>query len=223
MNVRKLLFPDKCPFCGKIIHSHTLGCCEDCRGKDIFYENTGSDELSVLPHILNLYCLLHYEGLVKDSLIRYKFQGENWLANPFAALLHQYIAKDNGYHFCAWITSVPVSSSRFKVRGYNQSEIIARKLSALSGIPYADFLARKDTKVHAQTGKMSRTERYQVKRFELLPSHNSIQGGVLLVDDILTTGSTLNECSELLLNAGASFVNAAVLASGRKDLGGVCA
>ncbi len=221
MWISQLLFPDKCPFCGKMLPPAHTGLCETCKHTGILRDVVMQEKLSFLPEILNLYCPLQYVGNAKDSMVRYKFQGENWLSAPFAALLHQTILRHNGYVHCRWITSVPVSSKRYKKRGYNQSELIARKLSALSGIPYTELLVRKEDL--AQTGKMNRAERYQTRRFARFHQDIVLNGGVLLIDDILTTGSTLNECAALLLDAGADFVKAGVVISGRRDLGGVCA
>lgn len=223
MKISKLLFPDKCPFCGKWMGDNDSVCCEVCKHTGILRTEICQNDLSILPQILHLYCPLQYSGRAKESLIHYKFKGENWLANPFAALLHQSILKENGYAHCQWITPVPISAARYKERGYNQSALVAKKLSELSGIPYKEFLVRRDAKTQNQTGKMNRAERYQARRFEYSKREPAISGGVLLVDDILTTGSTLNECAALLLEAGADFVAAAVVASGRRDLGGVCA
>lgn len=223
MKISKLLFPDKCPFCGKRIDNNESVCCPACQCAGVLRQEIAQRDLSALPQILHLYCPILYAGNGKESLIRYKFNGENWLANPFAMLLHQQILKQNGYAHCQWITAVPISAARYRKRGYNQSALVAKKLSVLSGIPYREFLVRKETRNPHQTGKMNRMERYQANRFECTMQTLEISGGVLLVDDILTTGSTLNECAGLLLDAGADFVSAAVIASGRRDLGGVCA
>ena len=223
MKISSLLYPDKCPLCDCLLSKGQSILCESCKQTGILRSSNQQEELSFLPEILHLYCPLQYAADAKESLIRYKFQGENWLAEPFAQLLHQTMAENHGYDHCTWITAVPVSTKRYKVRGYNQSVLIARKLSALSGIPYLETMARMDQKGEAQTGKMNRVERHQVKRFALLQNIPEINGGVILIDDILTTGSTLNECASLLLGAGADFINAAVVASGRRDLGGECA
>lgn len=221
MKISHLFFPDKCPFCGKML-AHQKGMCEECKHSGILRKNAFQEDISFLPSLLNLYCPLQYFGSVKDCMVRYKFQGENWLATPLAEILHDTIIQQDGYQYCNLITSVPVSDKRYTVRGYNQSALIARKLSDLSGIPYQETMVRMRQKGDVQTGKMNRMERYQTKRFALI---NDVQvyGGILLIDDILTTGSTLNECTTLLLNAGADFVKAGILASGRRDLGGVCA
>ena len=223
MKISALLFPDKCPFCGRILSKGESVLCDACKQTGILRSGYTQEDLFFLPEILHLYCPLQYIAGAKESLLRYKFHGDNWLADPYAQLLHQAILQNRGYDHCKWITAVPVSKHRYRVRGYNQSALIAKKISALSGIPYVETMARTGQKGDAQTGKMNRVERHQTKRFVLRHPVPEINGGVILIDDILTTGSTLNECASLLLHAGADFVNAGVVASGRRDLGGVCA
>lgn len=227
MSILSFLFPEKCLFCGRVISAKEYaeqGCCSNCMEAEFVRTNIEAKEMEILPKVLALYCPFVYTDKVKDTLIRYKFQGENWLANPLSILLDRYLQACDGYAYCDYITAVPISSERMAERGYNQSAIIAGKLSHYTGIPYKQFMTRMDSAGTSQTGKMNRLERLNSTRFKL-------QGdivlqekpGILLVDDILTTGSTLNECTEILLNMGAGFVKTAVIASGRRDIGGVCA
>ena len=227
MSILSLLFPEKCIFCGRLIQMKEYeerGCCKACANEQFVRRYQDVTQLEILPQIHALYCPLVYTDKAKNTLIRYKFQGENWMAHPLASLLHRYITIQGGYTSCNYITAVPISSKRFKERGYNQAELIAQQLSKYTGIPYVQFLRRVEDTSAAQTGKMNRLERLESKRFEPLDNVTiRPDSGVLLIDDILTTGSTLNECADILLNMGAGFIKAAVLASGRKDIGGLSA
>lgn len=227
MSILSLFFPEKCVFCGHIISAKEytkIGCCKSCDKELFVRHHQDIMQLEILPNIRALYCPLVYTDKAKKTLIRYKFHGENWIANPISALLHRYIMINDGYTSCDYITAVPVSSNRLKERGYNQAEMIAQKLSKYTGIPYVQFLRRVETSTVTQTGKMNRSERLSSKRFEPLEGMTICShSGVLLIDDILTTGSTLNECGDILLDMGAGFIKAAVLASGRKDIGGLSA
>ena len=224
MKLLSMLFPEKCMFCGRIISSKDYketGCCTHCLQENHCVRQNEYTQPDILPHVFELYCPLVYVGQVKNALIRYKFQGENWLANPLSVYLHQYLQSVDGYAYCDYITAVPVSQHRLGERGYNQAELIAQKLSLYTGIPYKQFIMRENTTGTAQTGKMNRSQRLNCKRFQPIEAI-CIQDhpGILLIDDILTTGSTIKECTEILLEMGAGFVKAAVLASGRRDIGG---
>ncbi len=106
------------------------------------------------------------------------------------------------------ITFVPMRSFRRFIRGYNQSELIARKLSELSGIPYKRLLEKKyDSSPQHKLSAVARTGNLigcfePVKDAEDLFKYKT----VLVVDDVLTTGSTLNEIAKTLLIFGADSV-----------------
>lgn len=104
-------------------------------------------------------------------------------------------------------------------RGYDQTLEIVKRLHIKSGIPYTKCFVKKDAAGDNAAEKKNRTERNQGSRYVYAGRETEIRNkAVLLADDILTTGSTLRECTRLLLEHGAGCVFAAVLASGRKDL-----
>ncbi len=217
----KLFFPRKCPFCGRILRSGGDGAeymCPDCARTVFIYSKA-----DVLPHealekVLKLYVPLKYTGPAKDAMLRFKFGGERWIFEPFAGLLHRYLEANGGYGDIDLITCVPLSTARFAGRGYNQSELVARKLSESSGIPFRMLLERT-----SGSGGMTSAENYAgrsaERRFAFKAGTPPLRGlRVLLVDDIFTTGSTLNECAGILLSNGAGYVNAACMMSGRQDI-----
>ncbi len=226
MSILSLLFPEKCPFCGKIIAQkqyETAGACPQCQTGMYFRPVHGDCVPEVLSDVSNLYCPLLYSGTAKQAILRYKFQGENWMAAPFATILHTYISACGGYADCNYITAAPLSGPGMRRRGYNQAAAIACALSQKTGIPYIRLLTRDDAK-DQQTGKMNRKGRFATDRFRLIQDRPHLDHcGILFVDDILTTGSTVHECTSLLRDAGAGLMKVAVLASGRRDLGGLSA
>ncbi len=227
MNFLSLIYPERCPFCNRMLtkkYEQENGYCTQCATLSFFRTNMNLQSPEVLSFLLELFCPLVYTGTAKDALIRYKFQGENWMYKAFAKILHRYLVAGNGYTYCDYITCVPVSEYRYRVRGYNQTELLAKEIARLSGIPFKEFLLRKDEQGSIQTGKLNRENRLSLTRFQINSSCDFLKNaGLLLVDDILTTGSTAAECGRILLTHGAGFVKLVVLASGRRDLGGVCA
>lgn len=110
------------------------------------------------------------------------------------------------------VIPVPLHANRLKERGFNQSEIISRPIAEKAAVPlYANALIRiKETKPQFSLRKRDRI--LNVKNAFIAGCPDTIKGKqVLLVDDIYTTGSTVNECKKCLLNSGAQSVNCAVL------------
>lgn len=218
----QLLFPGKCPVCGRVLPEKQYrqeGLCREC-ASDTLLHRTQTEGISGIGE---LYCPLAYIGPVRQALRRYKFEEEAWMAAPFARVLHTFLEEHCGYDGCTLISYPPVSPARLRQRGYDQAALLAYRLSALSGIPCQSLFERTDGALSV-TSRMGRNARMNAKRFSLTDDVSLNAGtGVLLVDDIVTTGSTLSECATLLQYCGISFIKAVCVASGRQDVGGACA
>jgi ComF family protein len=111
------------------------------------------------------------------------------------------------------LTFVPTGFRRVRGRGYDQSRLIARELSKLTGIPCRRLLVkRRDNPPQSLISDDSR------RRANVLGAYRALKGRaedmrVLLVDDVFTTGATLTECARVLLTAGAKSVDAVVAAA----------
>ncbi len=112
---------------------------------------------------------------------------------------------------CAVLAPVPTASSRVRQRGYDQSVLLAREIGARTGRPVAQFLARLGQAHQVGAG---RAERINHLQGAFRPLHTrSIRGAhVVLVDDVLTTGATLETAARALKAAGAAQVDAVVFA-----------
>jgi ComF family protein len=113
-----------------------------------------------------------------------------------------------------FIIPVPLHAARKRERGFNQAELLARELQAVAGIPSRDALER--VRYTTTQTQFDRNERMENLRGAFrLRSGCNVQGlRMLLVDDVLTTGSTLSECAAVLKKAGALSVHAATAARG---------
>ena len=112
------------------------------------------------------------------------------------------------------VVPVPVHPSRRRERGYNQSELLAARIARLRGLSLKSGILLKTRNTGSQTG-LEREEREQnvVGSFGLCRSDRLSGMRILLVDDVVTTGSTLRECAIALLESGAMEVSACVAAS----------
>ena len=200
-----LLFPPKCPFCGKLLDAP--GVCPACR--DSLPWTAEADALWELPGGLRCAAPLWYEGKVRDALLRFKFQGASAAARPLGELIAQCAAEHLSGEFdtLAW---VPVSQKRLRQRGYDQAELLARAAGAVWGVR-PESLLRKHTDNPAQSGLAGAGARAENVR-DVYQARNAAGKRVLLIDDICTTGATLSECARTLRQAGAAEVVCAAAA-----------
>jgi ComF family protein len=148
-----------------------------------------------------------YEGISKELVARLKFTGAQSAARPMATcLLPDIDTRGNPL-----IVPVPTATSRVRGRGYDQAKLLARELSRRTGLPYLDCLLRSG-QTH-QVGS-SREQRLRQLRgaFRLRAAQKVYGRRILLIDDVLTTGATLEAASKLLKACGTGQVEAMVFA-----------
>ena len=110
------------------------------------------------------------------------------------------------------IIIVPTSNQRKKERGYNQSELIAKEISRITGIPIVRniLIKIKDTLPQSSLNKKQREENAK-NVYKIINSKQLHNKKILVIDDIYTTGSTVNECSKLLIQKGIQKSNIGIL------------
>ena len=203
-----LLFPPKCPFCGKLLDAP--GVCPACR--DSLPWTAEEDALWDLPGGVRCAAPLWYEGLAREGLCRFKFQGMSSAATPLGELIAQCAAE----HFAGafdTVTWVPVSAKRLRQRGYDQARLLAESACRLWDTKPLPLL-RKTVHNPAQSGlKESAQRRANVQGVYTAPDPAAVRDRrILLIDDICTTGATLAECVRVLREAGAADVVCAAVA-----------
>lgn len=155
---------------------------------------------------------LNYTGDVKRLVLGLKFKNNRWIAKYFAEMLYDtYIENALDAEI---IIPVPISYKREKQRGFNQSYLIAKPLAEKLGLPlYTDVITKiKDNKQQAKLGLNDRRKNV-VGAYEIVAREVVKGKKVLLVDDILTTGSTMSEAARRLKIAGATAVYGLAVAS----------
>jgi ComF family protein len=155
-----------------------------------------------------------FEGRLRTAIHNLKYEGDTPLAAPLAALVH--IALVRHERWPDWqcdppaFVAVPLHTERQRARGFNQSELIARELSRLTGWKVEGGLVRvRNTR--SQVGLHARERAANVHR-AFVWQGLSVPARVLLIDDVCTTGATLSECATVLAAAGAVEVSAATVA-----------
>lgn len=216
----RLLFPARCICCGAVLPFNTPEeICSDCKGDikllDMYeYKNPPGSSIT------RVFSVFEYEGGVRKAIHRLKF-GETphnafVLADLSYLLLEEYFNvryKCRPCSDCDIIIPAPLHPKRKRQRGYNQSELIASRLSFHMKIPMMKGVLVKKVNTPPQS-RLGRAERlknligvYYVRKPDLVKNRK-----ILLVDDIMTTGSTLEQCGKVLMDAGARQVEAYVVA-----------
>lgn len=207
-----LFYPPKCVFCRRLLQEGETDICSPCRLELPIFQ--GPVQTSM--YVSDFTAALYYEGSVRDSLHRYKFSGMRQYAQAYGTLLAASVAGKLKGPFDL-VTWCPLSEKRRRKRGYDQSELLARALADKLQLPAVKTL-RKTRNNPAQ----SATGDAQARRANVLGVYAMEAGAcvtdqhILLVDDIMTTGATLQEASRILLTAGALDVCCATLAATRE-------
>lgn len=157
-----------------------------------------------------------YSDSLKLSLKRFKFSNKPSYYRAFGKLLALKVQNTIQVGQIDIIIPVPLHRSRQKQRGYNQSELIGESVAKLLSIPFAANILVKASESKSQS-VLNRNKRlsnvdglFNVINAEVVYGKN-----ILLIDDIITTGSTVNQCSKALKQAGARSVFAGAMATTR--------
>jgi len=204
-----LFFPPKCVFCARVLNKGDDGWCGKCTESLPFADNNGEQKGEFFDFCVSP---LYYRGVVRKSVLRYKFGGASAYASTYAKLLADCVREHPGvgYDVISW---VPLSATHERKRGYDQARLLAQATALELGEAAAVTL-HKQLDVRAQSELGDRDERSaNICGAYLVPDPGFVEGKrILLIDDVITTGSTLNECAKTLRAAGAARVTCAALA-----------
>ena len=203
--ILSLIFPQLCIGCGKF---NTL-LCENCYEKINFYPLTV--ELEIKDWSLEeIIVMAQYEGVTKKLIAALKYQGVKDVSKTLADMI--YLA--TSLPPIEAIAAVPLHSKRQRQRGFNQATEIALGLSRITQIPFVQLLQR--TKHSQPQAKVSDKKKRLVhldNTFAINQTTPDLES-VLIVDDVITTGTTLNKCAQVLKQAGIKKIYGLVVAHG---------
>lgn len=151
-----------------------------------------------------------YEGLLREAVLELK-SSRRLFAFPLALLMAAAAGNDPDYIAPDAVCFVPSTRRKNSERGYNPAQLLALKLSGLTGIPLVACLRK--TRETEDQDSLTRAGRLSNVKGVFSASAPAVSGNrMLLIDDVLTTGATAGACSEALLSAGASSVHVLVAA-----------
>ena len=193
-----------CPTCGRpfIASGQEDHHCEECLRKRPFYD------IARAPYL--------YDGALMTAIHEFKYAGKSHLASPLGLLLASFSKPWLEAMRDLLVMPVPLHSRRLRERGFNQSLLLARHVALGIG-SRLDFLSlRRVRYTKPQTGLKSDERRKNVQRaFEVVDPRAVKKHSIVLIDDVATTGNTLNDCARALKRAGAKEVYGLVLARTR--------
>lgn len=191
-----------CVKCGRSV-LNDAGVCSYCYGNRVYFDKARS--------------VYSYKEPVSFLIKSLKFNGKKYLAEIFGEILSPYLIHDFGD--ADVITCVPMHQKDLKKRGYNQTELIARKIANTTGYSF-DVLVEKFKRTKKQI-KLSKKERLVNLKsaFKVIDKKKVFNKRILVIDDVMTTGATAEAISEKFINAGAEKVYFLTVASvGEKEL-----
>jgi ComF family protein len=192
-----------CQTCSEPFHGAVSGpfTCANCEGRQFHFSCAVARYRST--------------GVVREFIHRFKYWREYRLRHPLAAWAAEALEDDRIRERPAdALVPVPLFVARKRHREFNQAEVLARLVGRQAGIPVSDCLER--TRNTTSQVAYDRKMRMENLRNAFRMHHSSDVSGrhLVLVDDVLTTGSTLDECALVLLKAGAASVRAITVARG---------
>ena len=201
----RTLLPRACPGCGESLGAST-GLCASCAvSLTVRVESHSMLSNAVTPHLV---VLGQHKGLLRRAARELKYSGHRDLAGVLGQTLARGVPPSWGIQA---VSAVPMHPNRQRQRHFNHAEMLGRALAQALELPYLDALARR--RHTAQQARKSGSERSGNLEGAFVPLGAALElgGPLLLVDDVMTTGSTLIACRDALADHGMERVYYAVL------------
>lgn len=206
-----LFFPPRCPFCRRVLPSEAI--CPDCQ--EALPWLVGRSARRQPEHVELCVSALGYKGLVRPCVHRYKFRRRRGYARVLGPLCAQAVHDHMGQQDFDLISWPPLSPKGLKKRGFDQARLLARAVAQSRGKAETPLFQKAETAQQSSLRAPAARRANVLAAFTLLDPALVTDKTVLLVDDVVTTGSTLSECARVLLTAGAKEVWAVTLASAK--------
>lgn len=216
-----LIYPKYCLACsGYLVKGEDIVCshCLLDMPKTNFHKQTINplhDRLSLRFPLKHAFAYYYFKkgSKVQELLHQFKYKQHPEIGHKIGRVLAQELVETKYESDFDMIVPVPLHISRLRSRGYNQSEEFAKGLSEGLRIPYADSFIKRRVKTQTQTRKSKLSRWRNVSEVFEIKSAEEVKGRrILLVDDVVTTGATLEACSLSLLKAGCSEISIACMA-----------
>lgn len=205
---KNIIYPPRCPGCGASVPVQGEWCDTCTAGIFHFRMIDGSRRSLGLD---GCYALADYTGAVRRALSRLKYNGKVHYGPAFHYMLERFPWPER-IATCDLVVPVPLYPLKEKKRGFNQNDIIFRPWAESHRLKWAEALQRvRPTASQYSLDREERRENIQ-RAFAIKSSFCRVQGHILLVDDIYTTGATMQTCAAVLKRKGAKKVTGLAIA-----------
>ncbi len=226
--VLSVLFPERCACCGRVVPPFT-GCCSACRSRLAVmapplcpFCGANTEDCTCggrRRHFDRCAAPFYYEDPVKKGILLFKQYGSEEAASFFAEQMAEVFRREWGGLYLDGIVPVPMRKEEVRKRGHNQSRLLAKALAKLLDTPVNEALIKiAATRPQKELTALERSGNvlgaFDIRKKEA--ESGALRGArLLLVDDVITTGATLDECAKVLKIAGAGQVLALTAARSR--------
>lgn len=223
-----MFYPKCCPVCHKILQRQTWLICPQCLkslpliqghrcmkcGKNVKEEEEYCKECRETErHFTQGRGIYFYDEIMKASILRYKYGGSRNYGDFYAAALCKYAEQEIRHWKPDLIIPVPLHRKNYKERGFNQAEYLAEKVSSFYDIPTSSSLVKKVKKTKSQKHLDAKARRENLNGvFQVSERVDGYR--ILVIDDVYTTGSTMDEIAACLKEKGAENVYFLTVCSG---------
>ena len=231
-----LFFPRRCPVCDRPVKPYGALICDECAdvpcpvgdstcckcGKPVDPQQEYCTDCRSGKHFYRRGASAYRYRSISGSLYRFKYEGRreyaDYYALEMARALERFLDEEGPLHTPQALVPVPCSARKMRTRGYNQAAVLAEKLAEKADIPVLEKLLVRSKDTQALRS-LSASERQNNLKKAFHAYGNSVRlKSIMLIDDIYTTGATIDACARTLLEAGAEEVNFLTLAIGENSL-----
>lgn len=217
----QLFFPHTCAACGSDVLNEETALCMQCLHQlpvTNFNQHANNPVEKIFWGKLSItaatsYCHFTKQSLIQNILHQAKYKNNQQAAIFMGNLLGNSLVQSNRFNTIDVIVPLPLFAGRLKKRGYNQATLISRGIAAQTGKPIIETAVTRLSATETQTHK-NRVERWQNMQGRFMVTNAAVLENkhILLVDDVVTTGATLEACGQELLTIKGAQLSIATIA-----------
>ncbi len=212
-SVIDFIFPPACPVCGGAFNARDI-ICPGCIDAITECSNSYIPPEHNLTNVDNISILLPYDSICRTLVHALKYHGMKSTGPVLGTLMAKKTLKDCSPPENSCIVPVPLHHSKLKERGYNQTESLAEGFASFTGFEVCGDLLRRTKHTGTQTALDHEQRALNVRNAFRYSGEKSLSGRpVIIIDDVMTTGSTISECAKALRDGSAGEILVSVVAT----------